>query len=592
MKFDRVIGIVDTPEIKKAIIEAENKLTALFLELSTSYEDRVFGSRLGGDVYLLTILSTSTHIADVSSLNLPILQKQYDQLQQLIAENKKDAPTETDIKELERLKKDIAKANQGVFTAATTGKVFYWSVEFINKLSRTGLRFLCHHEANHAIYLHASRRGLRKQSLYNIVVDFKTNASIMNDLRARKIHNPVALFENHLGKFINLNEYGSILNNPYGLIGEKLTVFNPIHRWRKLADPKYKHPGDDKNRPPLYYAESELPTNLQLPERIYDHLQSKVPHCKVCNRVAVYEKPEEVREIEKKLGRKICCKEHDHWDPDEKCCKHDHTKDGFKCDDPNHCDNCGCPKCNIPSPFEYIDPFVGDLMDRHMEIDMNEEELAKKMNDAANIAKQMGQGISGEITEELTRISKPVMRWQDFILHTISRKRQDGARNNYSRPKRKPIFAGLFVPTRVCEYVKMVAAYDCSASMDTVEDIGKGIGQLAAMGDKAELFLVGWDAKTYWEQMVKVKSARKQELMKAKVVGRGSTSVKSFFDEYEEKCGKDIDIIVIITDGYLGDNMNELKRPSKETQVVWLITSHCDFKPPWGRTFHIRNERL
>lgn len=131
-------------------------------------------------------------------------------------------------------------------------------------------------------------------------------------------------------------------------------------------------------------------------------------------------------------------------------------------------------------------------------------------------------------------------------------------------------------------------AYDCSGSM-SAEDISYGISQLQVIDNKSEMWCLPFDCVAYFDQMVKIKKADKENLSKLIAVGRGGTAVNLVFNEYEKHCGK-VDLIIIISDNYLSDTeLNTVKIPGKGTDVLWLCTSENKWKPPFGRLLKLRD---
>jgi len=166
MKFSRVIGKVDP----KLVQQAEDKLSQVFLELGTRYNNEHVGTGMGGDPLIFGLMYPVEHVC---TLNMP--------------------------------------------TAATDGKRYYWNPKFVLKQSRIGLRIICGHEAWHAIYMHPQRRGSRLPKLWNIAVDYIVNGTVMDDFRARKM-DPKDMFTKHLGKYMTLAQYAELIKNPFAPI--------------------------------------------------------------------------------------------------------------------------------------------------------------------------------------------------------------------------------------------------------------------------------------------------------------------------------------------------------------------------------------
>jgi predicted metal-dependent peptidase len=628
MKFTKVIGKAD----KELIRKAEDKLSAIFTELSLGYDNKSMGTGVGGDPLVFQLVYPIDHICDATAVQLDDIKKLEEEL-----EKRKEAG-ET-IPENEQIPEEVKKFRQQMGkrvlrTAATDGKRYYWNPQFVVDQDRLGLRIVVAHEAWHAIYMHPSRRGSRLPKLWNIAVDYKVNFTIMEDLKAREIRDHADVFTKHLGEFITLEEYAAFLRDPFHPPA-RLAHFNPTLALKKMADPAYQDPYEDV--PPMYYADANLSEDMKRPENVYDYLLAQIPRCPKCGRLGKYKKPEEYKQLQKKIeedrkkkakekkakeAKEAKAKEKDKKEglpmagPDAGCCKdHDHDKDGDHCCDHDHsstspgqgqpsasgqpsqqpsddgacCDGGCCSECG-GDDSEYVDPFgAGDTLDDHIDSDVSEEELGKRISDAMEIAKKMAGKVPGALEDELGQLIAPKLTWQDFVRSKILKCRTGFGKNDWTRPKSRPLFAGLYTPKRRDHYVNFLFGYDCSGSMG-IEDIAFGVSQVQVIDERGEGFLVPWDSITYWDAMVKIKKATAEELKNAKVKGRGGTHIATLFNEYEDHIGK-VDMIIIATDGYLYDNeLSDVKVP-RGVDVIWLITSHNDaFKPPFGRVFHLRNE--
>lgn len=246
-----------------------------------------------------------------------------------------------------------------------------------------------------------------------------------------------------------------------------------------------------------------------------------------------------------------------------------------------------CPECDDMFQF---DPFgFGSLLDQHEDIEIDAEELTKRFANAMEMARQFGSGSSNGMEDELAELTKPKLNWQDFVRGVKLKRTREASKNNWSSPRRKPLFAGLYVPNKTSYMVKFLCAIDTSASM-TNEAIAYGVSQLQILDDRGEGVICPWDTQAHWSKSVKVKNASKKELRKTNISGRGGTSIKHLFDTYQENVGQ-IDIMIIITDGELCDPgaLNNVVIP-KTMQVIWLVLDNNKFAPPFGRSFHLMND--
>jgi predicted metal-dependent peptidase len=252
--------------------------------------------------------------------------------------------------------------------------------------------------------------------------------------------------------------------------------------------------------------------------------------------------------------------------------------------------NTSCEECDSDDTFHF-DPFkFGDLVDEHMDTEIDEDALSKRIVDAMEMARKLGGHLPGGIEGDLDQLMKPKLTWQDFVRFLKARKKQVERKNDWSSPKRKPLFAGLYVPKKNDYTVRFLLAYDCSGSMSR-QQITYGVSQVTALDEKGEGFVVPWDSEPFYDAMVKVKSARPEELKNAKFKGGGGTVLMPVFETYEKQIGK-VDIIIIVSDFYIADEnqIMNLKKP-EGTEVIWLsVKGNPRFKPPFGRLFPLEND--
>jgi predicted metal-dependent peptidase len=619
MKFSKIIGKCDP----KIIMEAEEKLSSVFTELSLGFDNKSMGTGLGGCPLTFQLVYPLPHICDALSIQIDDMKKKEKEQKERIEKGEIIPEEEKIPEEAKAYRRQMG--SRVLRTAATDGARFYWNPEFVVKQTKLGLRIVVAHEAWHAIFLHPSRRGSRLPRLWNIAVDYRVNFTVMEDMRARDVKDYPKVFTEHLGEYIHLEEYAAFLRDPFNPPA-RLAHLNPILNLRKMADPAYKDPYDDVG--PMYYADPALSDDMRRPENIYDYLLAQIPKCPKCGRLGKYKKPEEYKALQKKIeedNKKKKAEEDkkkkeaptgpddskDHDDKDGHCCddnckKSKPGKNGIpkpgegsepgegKSDDSCCGDGekgCGCPECG-DGDSEYIDPFgAGETLDDHIDSDVSEEELSKRITDATEIAKRMAGKVPGSLEDELGILVSPSLSVWDFIRRKIFKIRSGNGKSDWMKPKSRPMFAGLYVPKKRTFDCKILVAMDCSGSM-SADDISFGLSQLQVLDESAEMWLLPFDTKPYYDAMVKIKKADKENLSKARRKGLGGTMVGDVFRTYKEHIEK-VDMIVVISDGFIGDYEIANVELDKTIDLVWIITSHNpNFNPKIGRVFHLRGEKL
>jgi predicted metal-dependent peptidase len=586
MKFSRIIGKVDP----KLVQQAEDKLSQVFLELGTRYNNEHVGTGMGGDPLIFSLMYPVEHVC---TMNMP--------------------------------------------TAATDGKRYYWNPKFVIKQSRIGLRIVCGHEAWHAIYMHPQRRGSRIPKLWNIAVDFIVNGTVMDDFKARKM-DPKEMFTKHLGKYMTLQQYADMFKDPFSKIkgfeelepmgqsGSSDVALPAPNEDRELTPKELKELERREKSVKFFYADPDLSDDMKRPEAIYDYLYSLLPKCPKCGRVGIYQMPNKKKGKDKNKGKGDKSEDQDKQEGQDqqpgqdgdKDQSHDHG-DGQPCNCPSHqhgdgqgqpsdgdaqgqgqgqggqgqndpngqgqgsgdCDH-GCDECG--GGFDVFG--FGSTLDDHMDTEESEEKLAKRISDAMESAKKMAGYVPAALEDELGKLTAPKVTWQDIIRTRLLKARAGNGRNDWTRFRSRPMFTGLLVPKRKNYYAHFGCLLDTSGSMSK-DDMAFGLSQLASLDERSEGTIVPADADIYWDKATKVKKANFEELSKVKIFGRGGTKYAAFFDDYEKNIGT-CDFLIVITDGFLLDtDLAEMKHPGKD--VIWLITSGSSFKPPFGRAFDLRS---
>lgn len=536
MKFSRVIGKIDP----KLVRLAEEKLSKVFLELGTRYNNEYVGTGMGGDPLIFGLMYPVEHVA---TMNIP--------------------------------------------TAATDGKRFYWNLKFVLKQSMIGLRIICGHEAWHAIYLHPSRRGSRIPRLWNIAVDYIVNGTVMDDLKARKM-NAAVEFTKHLGRFMPLKDYVELLKNPFADIkdfedlkstmspdaGDPSVELPSPNEDRELTPEERKELEKREKKVKFYYADPDLDEEMKRPEKIYDLLYSLLPKCPKCGSVGKYQLPSKKKD---KKGAGDAGKDGQDKQPGA-----GQPQPGAGKPQPGSGKGKGCDQCG--GGVDIFD--LGGTVDDHMDTEETEEKLAKRVADAMQSASKLAGYVPAALEEELGKLTAPKVSWQDIIRTRLLKARAGGGRNDWTRFRTRPMFTGMLVPKRRSYFAHFGCLLDTSGSMSK-DDMAFGVSQLVSLDERSEGTIVPADATIYWDDATRIKKAVPEELTKVKVVGRGGTKYAEFFDDYEEHIGK-CDFLIVITDGFLLDtDVAEMRDPGVD--VIWLLTSSSSFNAPFGRVFDLHS---
>lgn len=549
MEFSKVIGGVCDENLKK---RAEEKLTSLFLDIGSRYDNTAVGTQMGGDPLVFSLVVPNQHIC---VMNMP--------------------------------------------TAATDGKRFFWNPEFVLKRSKKGLRFIAQHEAWHAIYMHPTRIGRRNPKLYNICVDYVVNYNVLQDITKRDL-NAVEEFKRELGNFITVDELVESFKDPF----KQKDLLNAP----KNGGVQLPHPSKDVVLTPdqkaelerrakydmRFYADPNLKKEFQSPEKLYDYLMSLMPKCPECGKLGMVKKPSSGKdkkdgsgnsgsggkgEKDKNQGQGSGEGEQGDGQDQNDSNGHSHGNSDQKCDHNHGCGTCG------DEGDEWVDVLgMGGTIDDHMNSEESEEKMAQRVYDAMQSAKKLAGHIPAALEDEIGRLVDPKVSWKDVVRGKMLKAKQGNSRNDWNRFKIKPLFGGIMSPKKINYTCNFGCLLDTSGSMSN-EDMAFGLSQLQSLDPANEGTVVPADAAIYWDNATKLKKCDAESLKKVKVVGRGGTMFGEFFTDYEQHIGK-CDFLVVITDGFLADH-DTLPSLDPGVDVIWLLTSDHDFKPSFGRVFNL-----
>lgn len=603
MKFSKVIGKIDP----KVVAQCEAKMTDLFLKAALKYDASVKlegYEGIGGDPMVFTLVAPYEHrLTDV----MP--------------------------------------------TAATDGKRFYWNPDFILGKTDLGLRFVAAHEAFHAFLMHPDRCAGRIPKLWNIAVDYIVNGMIMDDLKNRN-KDADKIFGTHLGKFCTVEQFSKIIKDPFNLPKELEGLFKEQSKKKfdsgvMLPQPNYEGDITDEQRKEInrrrndsgfFFADGGLDNDFKSPEKIYAYFYQQMPKCPECGRIGMYKKPSKNPNQKNKQsgnqqgnqkgqqqgqqpgnqpgqqgnqpgqngqGNQPGNQQGQSGGCNHGGCNHGNqqgngqsgqgSQPGQNGNQPGQgnqqgngqgqCDHGGCGTCGGDDSFDIFD--LGDTLDEHMASEEDKEKLAARLASAIEQSKRQAGYVPAGLEAELGELVKPQIKWQDYIKSKIKRTRIGSRRSDWTRFKSRPLAYYSLIPKKKDYFVKFACLVDTSGSMSDA-DISYGVSQLQSLDTQAEGYIVPADAEIYYDQATEVKDCKAESLKKMKVVGRGGTAFMSFCQDYKKHFG-DADFLIIITDGFLyGDELKTAHDP--KIPVYWIITSdHADFKPGFGKVFHLRN---
>jgi len=416
---------------------------------------------------------------------------------------------------------------QDIKTAATDGKNFYWNPEFLESMSPQEIQTVMSHESYHVLFFHCSkdRAAGKKPHEWNIAVDYIVNGVIEHDHEKSGRSASFKLWGGAIGSPISFDDYIAWIAGKIDDLPEHGCFADPTMHGRS---------------PESIYGDI-IQAQLSSPRRCKENAGG-------CGALS----------IDPKTGVSVIDQP---WDAD------------------------ACQKCGA-KPNQGTGP--GSL-DSHVPTDLTKDEVMGEMMKAAEQAAATGRGTApAEVEAALAELKAPQLRPSDIIRQAFFRKAIDtGNKNDWKRLRRRQLAMTprQFLPRKHEHLPKWVVCLDTSGSMSD-KDIANGLKEMQAVPQNSEGWVIPCDAVPYWDQKTLVRNS--SDLKRTKVVGRGGTVFDQFFAELPEKIGRDLDIVVIISDGDCGTIPMNLH---PRCDVLWIITNKRDFKPTFGRVVQLSPSR-
>ena len=192
----------------------------------------------------------------------------------------------------------------------------------------------------------------------------------------------------------------------------------------------------------------------------------------------------------------------------------------------------------------------------------------KVLKDAWHHAKSMGKAPLG-IERLIEDLVEPQINWLEYLPQLIVRHMPYDY--TYSRPSKKSIAAGYYLPSVLKSGIKGVVVIDTSGSM-SMGDLRDGLSEIIGIFREvpnAELTIYSCDTMLYEAQTI----TSEYDLNTLQLKGGGGTDFRPIFQKIQED-GDDVDLLIYITDGYGEYPTPDMINPNMT--VIWVITRDGD----------------
>ena len=213
----------------------------------------------------------------------------------------------------------------------------------------------------------------------------------------------------------------------------------------------------------------------------------------------------------------------------------------------------------------------------------------ENIREAAVSAAQQIERSRGELPAHIkaliTELIKPEMPWQELLMQFVTRCM--GEKTTWSRPNKRFVSSGTYLPAHYGEMLKIAVGIDTSGS--TACDMTKFLSELNGIVKtfgNYEVYVIECDAKVGKFEKYDEYHPLDLENTGWETTGGGGTRLTPIFDKIREE-QLEIDAAIIFTDGWTEKFPADA---APEFPVMWLLTTkECDKNFEFGEKVHFKN---
>lgn len=216
-----------------------------------------------------------------------------------------------------------------------------------------------------------------------------------------------------------------------------------------------------------------------------------------------------------------------------------------------------------------------DKIKQQIKNDKGNTDWKKLMVEAATYAKLQGH-LPGEIERLVGMITKSRVNWRGllnrYVVHELP------SNYTFSRPSKKSITTGYYLPSALKENFEVTIGIDTSGSISE-HDLGMFLGEMIGMAksfDNVKFDVVTCDTEIHDHHTIS--NGNIQKIKKIKLTGGGGTELDKIYD-WLKKNKPSTKLVIIFTDGYTDFPEKE------EVKTIWVLSegSVPRSQIPWGK---------
>ena len=183
--------------------------------------------------------------------------------------------------------------------------------------------------------------------------------------------------------------------------------------------------------------------------------------------------------------------------------------------------------------------------------------------EAATYAKQKGQ-LSKGVERMLGELLNPEIDWRNKLYKYITASIPYDY--TYSRPSKKSLASGIYIPSTLKEAIDVVVGIDVSGSISQKEynQYITEIISIAKSFRSIKMTLITWDTQV--NEIYKVENGNIDKIKDLKLTGGGGTNINAYFKKIKKAIGNP-KLVVTLTDGFFGEITESLS-----SNKLWVLS--------------------